>query len=493
MIRPPPSSGLAKRLAAREPLLGALLRMPNETLIEMTALVGMDFVVIDTEHGPGDQIPLTHHLMAAAAAGIPALVRVGQVSEILRVLDLGAAGIIAPHISTVEQAEEVVRAARYPPRGDRGFATYTRSGRHGLARAVEHLDTSAADTTIILMIEDTLGVLAAEEIAAVDGVSGLLVGPADLSTAMGMPGEQGSATVQRAIADVHAAARRAEVAVVTITADPAQARSHFAAGSTMVIYNLLAALGSLFTTLATGRSEVVPTTERATDDPVVFLPGMFGGPTVWDDVLSALPPTLTVRTGRIDLDDSVGAMAESVLVSAPERFSLVGHSLGGIVALEIARRAPHRLRRLVLLNAGGRGAADAQLSVWQQQDDRIMAGGFADLVAEQAVVNLGPAVDRPGLLDRWTAGARKVGPDGLRRQLAAQSTRPDSLPGLPAIGVPTLVVSGALDEICRPDLQEELAVGIPGAIHVVLPEAGHMTALDAPVELARLIMDFLTG
>ena len=78
---------LAERLRSGEPLLGTLLRMPNEVLVEMTALAGMDFVVIDTEHGPADQIPLAQHLMAAAAVGIPALVRIGNVSEILRVLD----------------------------------------------------------------------------------------------------------------------------------------------------------------------------------------------------------------------------------------------------------------------------------------------------------------------------------------------------------------------------------------------------------------------
>ena len=181
----------------------------------------MDFVVIDTEHGPGDQIPLSQHLTAAAAAGIPALVRVGNVSEILRVLDLGAAGIIAPHISSVEQAEAVVRAASYPPRGDRGFATYTRSGRHGLIGTAEHLHNAATRTVVILMIEDGAGVAAAEQIAAVDGVDGLFVGPADLSVALGHPGEI-NGPPGAGCDHVTCTRRPAEPtsAVVTITGDP---------------------------------------------------------------------------------------------------------------------------------------------------------------------------------------------------------------------------------------------------------------------------------
>ena len=485
------TASLAARLRGREPLLGTLLRMPNEALIEMTALVGMDFVVIDTEHGPGDQLPLTHHLMAAAAAGIPALVRVGTNAEILRVLDLGAAGIIAPHISSVEQAEAVVRAAHYPPRGDRGFATYTRSGRHGLIGTDEHLANARANTAIVLMIEDGPGVEAAEQIASVDGVDALFVGPADLSVALGFPGQPGSATVKDAITAVHDAARSAGAAVVTITGDPAVAREHFSAGSNMVIYNVLAALGGLFTGLAGGRGETVTVTSAPASAPLILLPGTLGTPAVWDAVVDGLAPTISARAGRIDLDDTISGMAESVLAQAPERFSLAGHSLGAVVALEIARRAPHRLERLVLLNSSGRGPSETQLQAWQQLSDRVEAGGFSAVVQEQAEVNLGPAVDVEGLRDHWLSGAHQVGPDGFRRQLAAQASRQDNRHWLSGLTVPTLIISGALDEVARPELQAELAAHIPGAALVTLPDSGHMSALDSASEVAAVISDFL--
>lgn len=483
---------LVDRLRAREQLLGPLLRMPNEALVEMSGLVGMDFVVIDTEHGPADQIPLTAHLTTAAAAGIPALVRIGHVSEILRVLDLGAAGIIAPHISTVEQAQAVVRAASYPPRGERGFATYTRSGRHGLIGAAEHLENARDRTAIILMIEDGAGVQAAEQIASVTGVDALFVGPADLAVAMGYPGHQDAPAVVAAIAEARDAARRAGVAVVSITADPATAREHFAGGSTMVLYNVLAALGGLFTSLAGGRDESsIPARAegRTLAPPVVFLPGMLGTAQIWEDVLAQFDPSRAV-IGRIDLDDSVGGMAESVLAAAPERFDLVGHSLGGVVALEIARRASQRVGRMALINVSGRGPSAEQLDAWSELATRTRGGDFDRLVTEQAEENLGPG-GTSRLRERWQAAAHQIGPEAFLRQLTAQSSRPDSLPTLAALAVPALVVSGELDRVCPPELQRELAEGIPGSRHVTLPGAGHMSPLDSAPELAGVLGQFL--
>ncbi|MDQ2847234.1 MAG: aldolase/citrate lyase family protein [Actinomycetota bacterium] len=486
------ATSLAERLRARAPLLGTLVRMPNEALIEMTALVGMDFVVIDTEHGPGDQIPLSHHLMAAAAAGVPALVRICDPSEILRVLDLGAAGIIAPHISTAAEAEAIVRAAHYPPRGQRGFATYTRSGRHGLIGAEEHLRRVTTGTAVIVMIEDGAGVLAAQQIAAVDGVDGLFVGPADLAVSLGLPGLQADPQVVSAIEQVHAGARSAGKTVVSITGDPATAREHFAAGSDMVIYNVLSALGGLFTSLARGRADpthaVDPVVRQV--DPVVLLPGMLGGGATWEALTGAWDPALPVRAGRIDLDDSIPAMAASVLAAAPVRFVLIGHSLGGVVAQEVVRQAPARVSALILLHCSGRGPTQEQQAAWTDLAGRTSNGAFDDIVAEQARINLGPAAGNLEHVGKWQHIAHQVGRDGFLRQLAAQSGRQDHRPWLPTIGVPTLVIGGIDDEICTPELQRELADLIPGARYMAI-QTGHMSMLENPPVLASLIADFL--
>ena len=109
------------RLRRGDRLLGALVRMPNEGLVELAGMAGLDFVVIDTEHGPGDQLALARHLTAATANGVVSAVRIGHPSEVMRALDLGAGAVLAPHVSSVAEARALVEAVHYPPLGRRGF------------------------------------------------------------------------------------------------------------------------------------------------------------------------------------------------------------------------------------------------------------------------------------------------------------------------------------------------------------------------------------
>ena len=130
-------------------------------------------------------------------------------------------------------------------------------------------------------------------------------------------------------------------------------------------------------------------------------------------------------------------MAASVLAAAPARFALVGHSLGGIVALQICRTAPERVTRVALLNCSGRAASSQQIDAWAGLLRRLDAGDFDAVVDELADANLQPgAADPDRRRERWRRMARRVGADGLRRQLQAQITRPDQLPSLPTIGTP---------------------------------------------------------
>jgi pimeloyl-ACP methyl ester carboxylesterase len=222
--------------------------------------------------------------------------------------------------------------------------------------------------------------------------------------------------------------------------------------------------------------------------PLLLLPGMLGDETLWSEVVVHLDGRVPVESARIDLDDSVPEMADTVLATAPPLFALAGHSLGGIVALEIVRRAPGRVARLALLNSSARPAAPAQHEAWAAMRTRTETGAFADVAVEFARACL-PAARRsdPALVGRGEAMAARVGPLGLLRQLAAQATRPDSGPSLVAIDVPVLVVSGADDEVAPPVLQEELAASLRGADHVVLDGVGHMSPLEAPEAVAQAI------
>ncbi|MDQ0380343.1 HpcH/HpaI aldolase family protein [Amycolatopsis thermophila] len=230
-------STLKQRLSAGERLLGGLLRLPSETLVEMAGVAGLDFVVLDCEHGPADLVPLQQHVVAAQAHGLGVLVRVGAAEPalVLRVLDLGADGIIVPHVDTAGQARAIVSAAHYPPLGERGFATYSRAGRFGARGIAEHLERSAETTIVVPMLETPAACEAAGAILAVPGVDAVLVGPADLSVAMGLTGGAAEPRVAQAMTEVADAAERAGKPMASIVATVEQGA---AAPPGAVIYNL---------------------------------------------------------------------------------------------------------------------------------------------------------------------------------------------------------------------------------------------------------------
>lgn len=224
--------------------------------------------------------------------------------------------------------------------------------------------------------------------------------------------------------------------------------------------------------------------------PLVLLGGMLGDATVWDGVVPGVHDRAAVRVCQIDRDDTVSAMAAGVLAVAPPQFALAGHSLGGIVALEAYRQAPHRVTRLGLVNSSARGPSQEQLAAWSSWRARVEAGEFAAVAAELASATLPSG--RRAELARWNlAMARTVGAEGFLRQLAAQATRPDSRPGLGRIAVPTLVITGELDQTCPAVLQAELAAAIPSAEHHTIQGAGHMCPVEAPTVLAGHLRSWL--
>lgn len=491
------SRSFAARFRSGEQLLGALVRMPNEGLVELAGLVGLDYVVIDTEHGPGDQLALAQHVNAAAAHALAVIVRIGGPGEALRVLDLGAQGVLAPHVSSVAQARELIDAVHYPPLGRRGFATYSRAGAYGLTPAAEH-HAAGRDSILIAMIEDEPGLAAAGEIAALDGVDGLMLGPADFACELGVVGKLDDPRVQAAAGAVRQRARTGGVAPVSIVGSPAAAVQAFAAGDTAVMYNIQLALGQLFTGLAAARSDDVKATPgKLSREPLVLLPGMLGDASVWEQVADDLLDVAVPQVGRIDLDDSIAEMAATVLAAAPERFALAGHSLGAIVAMEIMRRSPERVTRLALVNTGAHGPFAQQQAEWADLLDRLSDGidegvgdSFDDIAAELAAATL-PAERHDELLARNEKMTLSVGPDGLRRQLKAQQGRTSYLAEVGQYRVPVLIISGALDDVCPLPRQEALLRHCPQAELVSLPDAGHMAPLERPSEVAAALRSWL--
>lgn len=243
------TSSLRARARDGEKLVGALLRMPSEELVEMLAIAEFDFVLIDCEHGPSDLIALRQHMAVAAVHDVPVIVRVGEADrgQILRVLDQGAQGILAPHLDTADDASALVDAAMYPPVGNRGFATYSRAGRFGLVDPAGHRDWWLENTLVLGMIESPRGVANVDAITAVPRLDGIMVGPADLAASSG-PDDP---PVPDAIAAVHSALRRGDSLRMDIVGTRDAASAAFADGADLVVYNLASSLMAHLRGLAT--------------------------------------------------------------------------------------------------------------------------------------------------------------------------------------------------------------------------------------------------
>ncbi|WP_327657843.1 HpcH/HpaI aldolase family protein [Streptomyces sp. NBC_00483] len=231
-----PRRSLKQRLADGESLRGGLLRLPSETLVEMAGVAGLDYVVIDCEHGPADMALLQQHILAAQAHGIDVIVRVGTAEPALalRALDLGAAGLIHPHVDSAEDARRAVAASHYPPWGERGFATYSRSGRFGTVTAAEHVAASR-ETLVIPMIETQRACAAADEIAGTEGVDAVLVGPADLAADCGFPAPE---VVNGLVQEAHRATAKNGRTVMTIVPHLEAALAAEEAGSRLIVFNM---------------------------------------------------------------------------------------------------------------------------------------------------------------------------------------------------------------------------------------------------------------
>ena len=180
---------LRARLRAGETTYGVFLNLGSPLAAELCARGGCDWLIIDLEHGAASEADLLEHLYAIGATDTAAIVRPasGERLRIGRALDYGADGIMVPRIDTAEQAREAISFLRWPPDGTRGLALLTRGAELG---EVAHSSISALNQRVIgvIQVESPQAVANAGEVAAIDGVDVLFVGPTDLSHSMGMPG-----------------------------------------------------------------------------------------------------------------------------------------------------------------------------------------------------------------------------------------------------------------------------------------------------------------
>jgi 4-hydroxy-2-oxoheptanedioate aldolase len=213
------------RLAAGQTVHGCFIRYPDPGLVELLALQRFDFLVFDGEHGVLEPRDCENLVRAAELRGSAPLVRVpaNQPHIILRFLDTGAVGVHVPLVSTAAEAEAAVCAVKYPPRGSRGLAG-VRAAAYGTEPLGEYVAQANDATLVVIQVETQLAVENVAEIAAVDGVDVVFVGPTDLSQAYGVTGQTTHPRLEQAFDAIAGAVASSPAALGTLVADEAGAQ-----------------------------------------------------------------------------------------------------------------------------------------------------------------------------------------------------------------------------------------------------------------------------
>lgn len=174
----------ADRLRARDRVLGMLNFSGSADMVELLAVAGYDFVIIDTEHTPYGLEHSTTLVRSAQSYGIVPLIRVyeNNPSLIMKALDCGAEGVIVPHVNNSEDMQRALRAAWFPPYGTRGMCPNVRAARYDMNTWLEYAKDVRSRISIIPLIEEGIAVDNIEDIIAVEGVNAVLFGYADYAT-----------------------------------------------------------------------------------------------------------------------------------------------------------------------------------------------------------------------------------------------------------------------------------------------------------------------
>ena len=226
--------------------------------------------------------------------------------------------------------------------------------------------------------------------------------------------------------------------------------------------------------------------------PTLLIPGLACTP----ELFAAQIPTLwahgPVAVASTLEGETMADLAAAILSGAPPRFALAGLSMGGYIALEIVRQAPDRLSRLALLDTSARPDTPEQSEVRRGLISRTQAGGFEAVLVETAPRLLHPGHQSdPMLLATQVRMGLAVGTEAYVRQQTAIIGRIDFRPHLSGIAIPTMVLVGDRDALTPPDRAIEMTCAIPGARLEIIAGAGHLTPLEQPDAVGRLLTEWL--
>lgn len=232
---PAPRNHFRAALLEGRPQIGLWLGLAEPYLADLSARAGFDWLLIDGEHGPNDIRSILAQLQAIAPSKSQPVVRLphGDAALIKQALDIGAQTLLIPMVETAAQAEQLVRAVHYPPRGMRGVgAALARASAFGTIR--DYLGTAGDEVCLLVQVESVTALAALPEIVDVDGVAGVFIGPSDLAASMGYLGNPGAPEVQEAVlSGIRLIAEHGKAPGV-LTSDHAFARRCLEAGAIFV-------------------------------------------------------------------------------------------------------------------------------------------------------------------------------------------------------------------------------------------------------------------
>ena len=237
---------LKEQLLDKVQPIGIFVDTASSYVVECIGRSGFDFIIIDNEHSPIEAETSADLIRAAELSGITPLVRVRECSRpaVLKVLDVGACGIVVPNVNSVDDVKELVSYCKYRPVGNRGFCPSRKDGwGYDLGMSVEETMKYFNEQVLLIPQCETVGALSAiDEIAAMAGVDGIFIGPFDLSISMGIPGEFGNPLFREALGKILTATHRAGKFCILFTGTPDGVVQGFQDGYDAMTYSLDAAL-----------------------------------------------------------------------------------------------------------------------------------------------------------------------------------------------------------------------------------------------------------
>lgn len=232
---PAPKNTFKGALKNQHSQIGLWLGLANHYTAELIASAGFDWLLIDGEHAPNTLQTMVGQLQAIAPFVSHPIVRPAWADDVAlkQILDLGVQTILAPMVESAKQAEQIVRATRYPPEGIRGVGSaLARASQFN--RTADYLTTANQEICVLVQIESKTAVAELDAILAVEGVDGVFIGPADLSASLGYIGQPNHPEVVKVIESCIAKIVAAGKAPGILMADPVQANRYLEAGALFV-------------------------------------------------------------------------------------------------------------------------------------------------------------------------------------------------------------------------------------------------------------------